>query len=154
MGVARMVGVHSMDLVNTNEMRLAGDVVRLALVDPDPSVRDAVAGAISMLGFSITSATGTLGEVGMEVWERVDVILVDWAAFKAVAWQEWIRKWNDDSRACLVLMSVNRDAAMVAEELSLGGFIEKPMSFPAAIERLGELVRRRSMERKQRLGAC
>lgn len=130
-----------MDFSPADKVQPREGAVRLAIVEPDSSVRDAVVGAMSLLGFHVVLAAGSMAEVAADVWSMADVMLLDWAASTPNGSSQWLARLDAKARGRVMLMSVNREGSMVASELSLGGFIEKPMSFPDATERLGDLAR-------------
>ena len=110
-------------------------------IEPDASVRHAVEAALVSAGFRVLACTGVCPSVREALGLGVDLILVDALGQGWAASREWLGSLDAAVRRKVVLTSVRSDGLRIARELCLGGFLEKPMSFPETTQWLAGMAR-------------
>ena len=122
-----------------------GTPLSVLFIEPDASVRQSVEAALVSAGFRVVACTGVCASAREALGRGVDLILVDALGQGWAVSREWIRSLDTMMRRKVVLTSVRSDGLREARELCLGGFLEKPMSFPEATQWLAGMARGEAM---------
>ena len=117
-------------------------MVRVLVIDDDPSIRQVVGNALSDEGYDVDEAAD--GRAALAAIDRAhpDVILLDMKMPGMDGW-EFVRRYRAryGHRAPVVVLTAARDAARRGADVDAEGYLAKPFDLDVLVERVEAIVR-------------
>ena len=117
-------------------------MVRVLVIDDDPSIRQVVGYVLSDEGYDVVEAAD--GQAALAAIERrhPDVILLDMKMPGMDGWA-FVRRYREryGHRSPIVVLTAAQDAARRGAEVDADGYLAKPFDLDALVERVAAVVR-------------